>query len=222
MKTLKVLVLAAGFGLVSAAPASASEWAVDGSHSSADFTVRHMMVTDVRGSFRKVEGVVNLDDKDPTKTSVAIELDVASIDTRDPKRDEHLKSPDFFDAAANPKIMFKSTQIKKAGKNKYKVTGDLTMRGVTKSQTFDVVGPTAPIKNPWGMVVRGASVSGKVNRKDFNVNWNKTLDAGGVVVGDEVKIQVDLELVEKPAAAAVAAPDKAAAPAAKPDAPVKK
>ncbi|MDX2022444.1 MAG: YceI family protein [Deltaproteobacteria bacterium] len=229
MKSLQSLMVASVLGmgsLVGMASASASEWAVDASHSSADFTVRHMMVTDVRGAFRKIDGVVNLDDKDPTKSTVVINLDVASIDTRDPKRDEHLKSPDFFDAAANPKITFKSTAIKKAGKDKFKVTGDLTMRGVTKSQTFDVAGPTAPIKNPWGMVVRGVSVSGKVNRKDFNVNWNKALDAGGVVVGDEVKIQVDLELVEKPAVAAPAAPgaapDKppvakpAAAPAAAP------
>lgn len=217
MKSLILASVLAVGGLVGGGVAQASEWTVDSSHSTAQFTVRHMMVTDVRGTFNKVDGVVNLDEKDATKSTVNIDLDVASIDTRDAKRDEHLKSPDFFDGAKNPKITFKSTAIKRAGKGKFKVTGDLTMKGVTKSETFDVVGPTNAIKNPWGMVVRGVSVSGKVNRKDYGVNWNKALDGGGLVVGDEVKILVDIELVEKaaPAAAAPAAPAPVA-PVAKP------
>ena len=214
MKSLVLASVLVAGGVVGGGVAQASEWTVDGSHSSAGFTVRHMMVTDVRGVFNKVEGVVNLDDKDATKSTVNVEMEVASVNTRDAKRDEHLKSPEFFDAAKNPKITFKSTGIKKAGKDKFKVTGDLTMRGVTKSETLDV-SLTKPMKNPWGMMVRGASVSGKVNRKDYNVSWNKTLDGGGLLVGDDVKIQVDLELVEK--AAAAAAPT--AAPGAKPDVP---
>jgi len=217
MKSLILASVLVGGSLVGGS-ASASEWSVDSTHSTVGFTVRHMMVTDVHGTFNKAQGTVDLDEKDPTKSKVNIDIDVASVDTRDAKRDEHLKSPDFFDAANHPKISFKSTQIKKAGKDKFKVTGDLTMRGVTKSATFDVSGPTQPIKNPWGMVVRGVSVSGKVNRKDFNVSWNKALDGGGLIVGDEVKIQVDIELVEKAAAPAPAAPaaKPAAAPAAAP------
>lgn len=229
MKSLILGSILVAVGVVSGGSVRASEWSVDGSHSSAQFTVRHMMVTDVRGSFNKVEGTVNLDDKDLTKSTVNIDIDVASVDTRDAKRDEHLKSPDFFDAAKNPKITFKSTGIKKVGKGKFKVTGDLTMRGVTKVESFDVVGPTDSIKNPWGMVVRGVSVSGKVNRKNYGVSWNTALDSGGLVVGDEVKIQVDMEIVEKvaapakPAAAPAAAPAKPAAAPAKPAAaPVKK
>ncbi|MCG5054141.1 MAG: YceI family protein [Myxococcales bacterium] len=205
---MKSLVLASVFvatGL-SAGASQASEWAIDSSHSTAQFTVRHMMVTDVRGTFNKVDGLVNLDDKDPTKSVVEVSIDVNSVDTREPKRDEHLKAPDFFNAEKNPKITFKSSKIKKAGKDKYKVTGDLMINGVTKEVTLDVAGPTKPLKNPWGMMVRGVSATGKVNRKDFGLVWNKALDAGGVLVGDEVKIQVDAELVEKPGAAAAAAP----------------
>lgn len=198
--------------------ARASEWAIDPSHTTAQFSVRHLMVTDAKGSFGKVAGTLDFNDKDPTKSVVEVTIETSSIDTGDAKRDEHLKSPDFFDAANHPQITFKSTQIKKTGKDKYKVVGDLTMRGVTKPVTLDVVGPTAPIKNPWGMTVRGVSASGKLNRKDFGLNWNKALEAGGVLVGEEVKIQIDGELVEKPAApvadAKPAAPaeDKAAKP----------
>jgi polyisoprenoid-binding protein YceI len=130
--------------------AHAGEWAIDSSHSAAHFSVRHMMVSDVRGTFEKVTGTVNLDDKEPSKSEVDVKIDVASLETRDDKRDEHLKSPDFFDAANHPQITFKSTQIKKAGKDKYKVTGDLTMKGVTKPVTLDVVGPSQPVKSPWG------------------------------------------------------------------------
>ncbi len=187
-----------------AASAQAGEWTIDPSHSTAQFSVRHMMVTDVKGTFEKVSGTVNLDEKDLTKSSVEVTIDTSSINTRDAKRDEHLKSPDFFDAAKHPKITFKSTSIKKVGKGTYKVAGDLTMRGVTKPITLDVIGPSAAVKNPWGTNVRGVSAMGKVNRKDFGLNWNKALEAGGVLVGDEVKLQIDAELLEKPTASAAA------------------
>ena len=198
MKSLALASLLATSTLLGSGFARASEWTIDTSHTTAQFSVRHLMVTDVKGTFSKVSGSVNLDDKDPTKSSVEVVIDANSIDTRDAKRDEHLKSPDFFDTAKHPQITFKSTQIKKAGKDKFKVTGDLTMRGVTKPLTLDVVGPSAPIKNPWGMTVRGLTATGKLNRKDFGLNWNKALEAGGVLVGDDVKLIIDAELVEKP------------------------
>lgn len=204
---MKALALATLFAAstLAAGVAHASEWTIDPSHTTAQFSVRHLMVTDVKGTFSKVSGTIDLNEKDPTKSVVDVVIDANSIDTRDAKRDEHLKSADFFDAANHPKITFKSTQIKKVGKDKYKVTGDLTMRGVTKPVTLDVVGPTPPIKNPWGMTVRGVNASGKLNRKDFGLNWNKALEAGGVLVGDDVKLFIDAELVEKPTPAAAPA-----------------
>ena len=186
--------------------AAASEWVIDSSHTTAQFSVKHMMVTSVRGHFDKVAGTVNLDDKDPSKSTVQFEMDAASINTRDAKRDAHLKSPDFFDADKNPKITFTSTKITRAGKDKYKVLGDLTMRGVTKPVTLQVEAPTTVVKNPWGVPVRGVVAKTRINRKDWGLNWNKALEAGGVLVGDNVDIQVEAELNPKadPAKAAAA------------------
>ena len=198
MKAITFASLLATSTFIGAGHVQASEWNIDTAHTTAQFSVRHLMVSDVKGTFTKVSGTVDLNDKDPTKSSVDVVIDAASIDTREPKRDEHLKSPEFFDVAKHPKITFKSTQIKKAGKDKFKVTGDLTMRGVTKPVVLDVVGPSAPVKNPWGMTVRGLTATGKLNRKEFGLNWNKALEAGGVLVGDEVKLVIDAELVEKP------------------------
>lgn len=194
--------------LLAAAPVAASEWDIDASHTTAQFAVRHMMVTTVRGQFEKVAGTVSLDDKDATKSSINIDIDAASINTREPKRDEHLRSPDFFDVKNHPKVTFRSTKIEKAGKDKFKVTGDLTMRGVTKPVVLTVNGPSAPAKNPWGMTVRGVSATGKLNRKDWGLNWNKALEAGGLLVADEVELQIDAELIEKAPAAAAAASAK--------------
>ncbi len=183
--------------MLSSPLALASEWTIDASHSSAQFTVRHMMVTSVRGHFDKVSGVVALDDKDPTKSTVEVSIDPSTINTREAKRDGHLKSPDFFDVAKHPSITFKSTKIDKAGKGKFKVTGDLTMRGVSKPVVLMVEGPSPPQKSPFGHTVRGVSATGKLNRKDWGLTWNKALEAGGVVVGDEVQIQIDAELIGK-------------------------
>jgi polyisoprenoid-binding protein YceI len=163
-----------------------------------------MMVTTVRGTFDKVSGSATLDDKDLSKSSMEVVLDAASINTRNQKRDGHLRSPDFFDAEKHPRITFKSTRVARAGKDRWKVTGDLTMRGVTKPVTLDVEGPTPAQKGLGGQSVRGVVASGKLNRKDWGLNWNQGLEAGGVLVSDEVKIQMDLELVEKPTAAAAA------------------
>ena len=198
-----------------ALPAAASTWEIDPNHTESSFVVKHLMVSNVRGQFGKTTGTVTQDDKDVTKSKVEITIDAKTIDTRVDKRDAHLKSPDFFDTAKFPTITFKSTKIEKAGKGKYKVTGDLTMHGVTKPVTLAVDGPTAPLKNPFGSTSSGASATGKINRKDWGLTWNKPLEAaGGVLVGDEVTINVDLELTSKPEApAAAAAP---AAPAAAP------
>jgi polyisoprenoid-binding protein YceI len=199
MRTLAISALALGL-VASAASARASEWEIDPAHSTAQFSVKHMMVTTVRGQFDKVTGRVALDDKDPTKSSIDVKIDPATINTREPKRDEHLKSADFFDVKKFPEITFKSTKIAKAGKNKFNVTGDLTMHGVTKPVVLAVEGPTAEAKSPFGQTVRGVSATGKVNRKDFGLNWNKALETGGVLVGDEVTLQIDAELVRKDAA----------------------
>ncbi len=198
MKTPALLrsILAAAFVLVSAGSASASEWTLDPTHVTAQFSIKHLMVSTVRGQFDKVSGTLNFDDKDPTKSVVEISIETKSINTREAKRDEHLRSPDFFDAANHPAITFKSTKVTKAGKNKFKVTGDLTMRGVTKPVTLDVT-VTDAVKSPWGQSVRGVSATGKLNRKDWGLSWNKGLETGGLLVGDEVQLNIDAEFVEK-------------------------
>lgn len=201
----RTLMLAGGLAAVVAFPAGAqaSEWVIDSAHTSSQFTVKHMMVATVRGTFEKTSGTVELDDKDLTKSKVEVKIDPATINTREPKRDAHLKSPDFFDVAKFPEITFKSTKVEKAGKGKFKVTGDLTMHGVTKPVVLAVEGPTAEIKSPMGTLVRGLKATGKLNRKDFGLNWNAALEAGGVLVGDEVNLEIDAELNPKapPAAA---------------------
>lgn len=184
-----------GLALVSA-PAFASNWVIDAAHSEIGFSVRHLMVSNVKGKFTKFEGTINLDDKDITKSVVEVSIDANSVDTGLKDRDDHLKSPDFFDTAKNPKLTFKSTKVEKAGKG-LKVTGDLSLHGVTKSVVLNVEEVTGDVKDPWGNVKRGATASTVINRKDFGLNWNKALETGGVVVGEEVKISLELELLKK-------------------------
>jgi polyisoprenoid-binding protein YceI len=172
--------------------AETSEWAIDASHSRFGFSVPHMMVTDVDGSFKKATGKILLDEANLTKSTVELTIDAASIDTGEADRDKHLKSADFLDVEKHPTITFKSTKIQKAGKA-YKVTGDLAIRGVTKPVTLEVELSDAR-ENPWGKQVRGAKVRGKINRQDFGVSWNKSLDKGGVLVGDTVSFDIKLEL----------------------------
>jgi len=199
MRTALFLALTLG----STGTAYAAEWEVDTTNSTAGFGVRHMMVATVRGQFDKVTGTVNIDDKDLTKSTIDVAIDAASISTNDGKRDEHLRSADFFDTAKFPKITFKSKKIEKAG-SKLKATGDLTMHGVTKPVTLEFDPPTAPVKSPWGQTVRGVSATGKLNRKDWGLVYNKALETGGVVIGDEVTLQIDVELVAKAPATAAA------------------
>lgn len=199
MKSLPAAVLAVVAFQIPAL-ARAANYDIDTAHSSAGFAVRHLAVSNVRGEFAKVTGVVEYDAKDPSKTRVEATLDAASVTTRDPKRDEHLKSADFFDVAQYPVITFKSTKVEKASQG-LKVRGDLTLHGVTRPVVLDVQGPTPEVKDPWGNVRAGASATAKINRKDFGMSFNKTLDSGGLVVGDEVAITIDVELVKKAAPA---------------------
>lgn len=186
--------------LAFASNARASEWTLDPEHTEIGFSVRHMMVTDVRGAFEKYTAAITVDDKDMTKSSVAVEIDIASINTKVAKRDGHLKSPEFFDAAKFPKMTFKATKIEKGvAANAFKVTGDLTMHGVTKAVVLEVA-LTEEWQDPkeWGgNTHRGVKATAKINRQDFGVSWQKKLDKGGVVASDEVTILINAELIKK-------------------------
>ena len=187
--------------IVTTRPASAqvATWDIDPAHSQATFQVRHLMVTNVRGDFGKMKGSVSWDGQDFSTVQAEATIDVASVNTREQKRDDHLRSPDFFDVTTHPTMTFKSKRSQEVGPNKFKLVGDLTMRGVTKEVTLDVEA-TAPIKDMRGSTRIGAQATTKINRQDFGVKWNRSLDAGGVVVGDEVGITIDLALVKKAAA----------------------
>jgi polyisoprenoid-binding protein YceI len=197
--SLSRLALAAGFAAVLSLPAAAanSNWQIDPQHSSAQFSVRHLAISTVRGAFSKVTGTVALDDKDITKSTVDVTIDVTTVDTRESDRDKDLRSDRFFDVAHYPSMTFKSKKVEQVTPGKLKVTGDLTIRGTTKEVVLDVEGPTAPIKDPWGNQRAAALATTKVNRQDFGVKWNATLDNGGVVVSDDVSITIDVELVKK-------------------------
>jgi polyisoprenoid-binding protein YceI len=172
---------------------------IDPTHSSAHFSVRHLMISNVKGEFTKVTGTVTYDPDDPKTSKVDVTIDVASLHTRDEQRDAHLKSPDFFDAAKFPEIRFVSTGVEPDGHDEYLVKGDLTIHGVTREETLQVEGPTPEVKDPWGNMKAGATATAKINRKDFGLTWNAALETGGVVVGDEVKISLEVELTRRPA-----------------------
>ncbi len=213
MKTAILLALAAvGFGF-SPGFVQASTWEVDPSHSNIEFSVRHMMATTVKGQFEKVKGTLDFDDKDITKSTVEVSIDLGSVNTHEPKRDNHLKSADFFDVAKYPTATFKSTKVQKVGKNKLKVTGELNLHGITKPVVLEVEGPSQPYQTPFGTTVRGIHATGKIDRKDFEITWNKALDSGGLLVGNEVSLDLNTEVSEKKAPAPAAASDK---PGAKP------
>jgi polyisoprenoid-binding protein YceI len=180
--------------------AFSATWKIDPSHSQANFKIKHMMVSWVHGSITGLSGSVDIDDKDVTKSKVVATLDPATIDTRDVKRDEHLKSPDFFDVKKNPSIKFESKTVSGSGEN-LKVVGALTLNGVTKDVELAVEGPTPAVKSPFGDQRRGLVATTKINRKDFNLVWNKSLDNGGVVIGEEAVITLNIELTDSPKAA---------------------
>ncbi len=166
---------------------------IDPAHSNAHFRVRHMMISWVRGEFAKVSGTVCFDPQNPSATEVTAEIDVNSINTREPQRDGHLKSPDFLDAEKFPTIKFQSTTFD-AGKGK--LTGNLTIRGVTREVVLDIDGPTPETKDPWGNIRTGVEAKTKINRKDFGLAWNQVLEAGGLLVGDDIEITIDVELLK--------------------------
>jgi len=178
--------------------AQTSTWNIDPAHSSAQFTVRHLGISNVSGAFTKVSGSVTLDDKDITQSQVNATIDAASIDTRQPDRDKDLRSPNFLDVEKYPTLEFKSKRIVKSG-DKLQLVGDLTLHGTTREVTLDVDGPTPELADPWGNLRRGFSATTTINRKDYGVVWNNTLKTGEAVVGDNVKIQLDIELVKKKA-----------------------
>ena len=175
----------------------AATWQIDPDHSSFQFKVRHLMVSNVKGDFTKAKGVVTIDERDIANLKLEITIDAASVNTGHAKRDEHLRNADFFDVAKHPTITFVSKRAEKAGMDRLKVIGDLTMHGVTREVTVDVEGPTQEVKDPWGNFRRGATATTKINRKEFGLTWNRVLETGGVVVGEDVDIFVEIELIKK-------------------------
>ena len=180
--------------------AFSAEYSIDPNHSSAQFTVRHLMVSNVKGAFSKVTGTVNYDPSNLAASSVDATIDVSTVDTRQPQRDADLRSPNFFDVEKFPTMTFKSKQFYREG-SQLKVKGDLTMHGVTKEVVLDVDGPSPEVKDPWGNQRVGASISTKINRHDWGLNYSKMVEAGAVV-GDEITINIDLEGTKKKAEAA--------------------
>jgi polyisoprenoid-binding protein YceI len=194
MIRLRVLLFLLATSLLSfSAQAQTSKWTIDPDHSTAQFTVRHLMISNVTGSFTKVNGSVELNESDITKSQVDAVIDVSSVDTRVPDRDNDLRSPNFFDVAKYPTMEFKSKRITKSG-DRLQMVGDLTLHGTTREVTLDVDGPTAQIEDPWGNVRRGFSATTTINRKDFGLLYNHLMKSGDAVVGDTVKIQIDVEI----------------------------
>lgn len=174
----------------------AATWEIDPAHSRIGFKVKHLMISTVSGLFEKYRSIINIDDGALDRSTVSVVIDTASINTGIARRDEHLRSPDFFDVQKYPEMTFVGKQVIARG-GAIQLVGDLTIRGITKTVVLTVNELTKPVKDPWGGERRGASATTEINRKDFGLVWNKTLETGGVVVGDQVKIEIDLELVRK-------------------------
>ncbi|HMD49622.1 MAG TPA: YceI family protein [Bryobacteraceae bacterium] len=175
---------------------------IDPAHSRAHFIVRHMMITNVRGAFSNVTGTVVYDSDDLSAASVDVSIDVNTIDTHEPQRDAHLKSPDFFDAEKFPKITFQSKRLEVDREGELDVIGDLTIHGTTKEVVLKVEGPSAEGKDPWGNLRIGASATAKIKRSEFGLTWNASLETGGFLVGDDVKIELEVSLIKSQTAAA--------------------
>lgn len=180
-----------------AANGAVTTWNLDPAHSAAEFKVKHMMIANVKGKFSGMSGKLTLNESDISKSSVEASIPVATLNTGDEQRDGHLKSGDFFDAEKFPAMTFKSTKVVASAPGEGKVTGDLTVHGVTKQVTFEVEGPSSPGKDPWGNTRIGLSATAKINRKDFGLVWNAALETGGVLVGDEVTLTLDVQFVKQ-------------------------
>lgn len=179
-------------------------WQLDKAHSSINFSVRHMMISTVRGRFEKFSGTIDFDEDDPTRGTIDLQINVVSINTNEPQRDAHLRSPDFFEVDKYPTMTFKSKHIEKMNAQHGRIMGDLTIKGITKEVVLEAEF-AGTIKTPYGTTSAGASATGKINRKDWGLTWNMALEAGGVAVGDEVKIEIELELIKQEQAVPVAA-----------------
>jgi len=175
---------------------STTTWNLDPVHSVAEFKVKHMMISNVKGQFPKVTGKLTLDESELTKSQVEATIEAASIETRDPQRNAHLKSADFLDVEKFPTLSFKSTGVRRIGDGELAVEGDLTIHGVTRKVVFSVEGPTPPAKDPWGNARIAVSATTKISRKDFGLTWNAALETGGILVGDEVTITLDVQFVK--------------------------
>ena len=175
---------------------AATVWNLDPAHSVAEFKVKHMMISNVKGQFTGISGVLTLDESNVANSRVEATIDAASINTRESQRDAHLKSADFFEVEKYPTLSFRSTGIERTGEGELAVTGDLTIHGVTRRVIFQVEGPTPPAKDPWGNTRVGLSAATRISRKDFGLTWNAALETGGILVGDEVAITLDVEFVK--------------------------
>jgi polyisoprenoid-binding protein YceI len=195
MRTLRMATLATAFAF--SLPASAATYTIDPGHTNVGFKVKHMMVSNVRGNFGDVSGTVEYDAAKPEATKVQATVKVVTINTGDAKRDEHLRAPDFFDAVAFPEIRFASTSVQNISASGFDVAGTLTMHGVSKPITFRFTTPSAEVKDPWGNTKSGFTATARINRQDWGVSWSKTTDQGGVVVSDEVDIEIEVELNRK-------------------------
>jgi len=191
---ISIFILAA---LLAPLHVTAAVYNLDPAHSTIGFRVKHLMISNVKGVFEKFRGSVNIDEKDISRSKVEVSIDMASVNTNIAKRDDHLRSPDFFDVAKFPTMTFVSTKVEKSGTDTLKVTGNLTIKGVTRPVILSVDGPTNEIKSPQGEVKRGASATATINRQDFGVSWSKKLDGGGLVVADDVFINIDTELTRQ-------------------------
>ncbi len=174
-----------------------STWNIDAVHSVAEFKVKHMMISNVKGQFNKLKGVLHLDTNDIEKSRIEAEIDAGTISTGDAQRDGHLKSADFFDVEKFPVLSFKSVSVVRENEGELNVAGDLSIHGVTRKVTFHVEGPTPPAKDPWGNTRIGLSATTRINRKDFGLVWNAALETGGILVGDEVTISLDVQFIQQ-------------------------
>jgi len=178
-------------------------WTIDNSHSEINFTVRHMMISNVRGQFERFTGTVDFNEEHPAQSSVDVQIEAASINTKEAKRDEHLRSADFLASDQYPYLTFKSQRVEVVDENHGKIHGDLTIRGISRPVALDVE-YSGMAKSPWGTMSAGFTASTKISRKEWGLEWNAALETGGVLVGDEIKINIELEIVKQPQVEAVA------------------